>query len=208
MYKKTGVKPPLWIVGIDEVGRGPLAGAVYVGAVMMRYKDYCKVKWPGLTDSKKMTALARDAWYRRAKEMKTHGVLSIALTSRSVAMIDKKGINTCITKCIGSVLTKLTCNPRTTTVLLDGGLRAPEIYPSQQTIIRGDQSQKIISLASVIAKVTRDRYMATLAKKYPYYGWESNKGYGTKDHIIRLKKHGLTLEHRRTYLKRILDNLA
>lgn len=196
---------PLWIVGIDEVGRGPLAGPVTVCAVAMRYEAYKKVRWRGLTDSKQMTKSARELWHAKAIEMEKHGTIRIALTSQTAVQIDRRGISVCIKACIKKNLEILNLDPKLTMVLLDGGLKAPIEYISQETIIKGDQKKKIISLAAVTAKVTRDAYMARMSKKYPAYGWAQNVGYGTNSHRKALKKLGFTRLHRKSFLSRIID---
>ncbi|HWC57436.1 MAG TPA: ribonuclease HII [Candidatus Paceibacterota bacterium] len=199
-----------WVVGIDEVGRGPLAGPVYVGAVIMRAKDYKTWKPHGLTDSKKMTAKAREKWALQAKELHKQGVIAFAIGKASATTIDSKGITAAIKKCINRALTdldvlKLCDGTDRVRILLDGGLKASSIYTSQRTIVRGDASEKIISLASVIAKVARDDYMIRLSKKYPLYKWHANKGYGTKKHIVMIRKYGLSPHHRKTFTTRIID---
>ncbi len=98
---------------------------------------------------------------------------------------------------------KLKLDSKNCIVLLDGGLKAPAEYKNQQTIIKGDDSQKIISLASVVAKVQRDHAMVALHKKYTNYDWLNNKCYGTKNHIAAIKKGGKTSLHRKSFLKRI-----
>lgn len=198
-------KKPQYIVGIDEVGRGPLAGPVYVCAVGMEYSLYKKMQWKGLRDSKKLTATSRESWYKEATRLEAEGKISIGISSRSAASIDAKGINPCIRECIAAALKQLEYEPSRTLILLDGGLQAPENYPYQQTIIKGDDSQKIISIASVVAKVTRDAVMTKLHKKHSHYAWHENKGYGTRAHRLALGQFGLTDLHRRTYLRRILD---
>jgi ribonuclease HII len=193
-----------WVVGIDEVGRGPLAGPVYVCAVAMPYTVYRKARWLGLKDSKQMTEKMREKWHEQARAVEKAGALKIAVSNRTAAMIDKKGIAVCIRECIAGTMKKLGLKPADCIVLLDGGLKAPIEYKNQQTIIRGDDSQKIISLASVVAKVQRDHYMIALHRKHSQYGWHTNKGYGTKIHIAAIKKQGVTLFHRASYLQRII----
>jgi ribonuclease HII len=193
-----------WIVGIDEVGRGPLAGPIYVCGVAILEKDYRKAQWKGLTDSKLMTPKNREKWCDKAKELEATGKIKIVIASRSAEMIDKKGISVCTKDCITSILKKLTINPKETMVLLDGGLKAPKEYV-QETIIKGDQKEKVISLASVVAKVSRDKMMVKLHKTYPDYKWDKNKGYGTKAHILALKNKGFSSFHRQSFLKLILD---
>jgi ribonuclease HII len=203
------MKKPLWIIGIDEVGRGPLAGPVTVCAVAMHQSQYEKVlvknAWAALNDSKKMSAKAREKWYLDAKLLKEKRDIRVAVSSRSAAMIDKKGIAVCIRECIASNLKKIAIDPNDCLVLLDGGLHAPLSYYAQKTIIRGDSSEKIISLASVIAKVSRDRHMDKLHASFSSYNWNKNKGYGTKKHILALKNNGISRLHRSSFLSRILD---
>lgn len=199
------MKKPLWVIGIDEVGRGPLAGPVTVCAIAVPYAIYTKGMWPGLTDSKKMTAQARTKWYREAARLERTRMIRFALSSRSAQTIDTKGIASCVRECIVSILKKLALPPEHCLVLLDGGLKAPAQYIHQQTIIRGDSKEPVISYASVIAKVHRDLYMTRAHRKNPEYGWDANKGYGTSDHRNTLIKQGITALHRTSFLRRILD---
>ncbi len=196
---------PLWIVGIDEVGRGPLAGPVTVCAVAMHYEAYKKVRWQGLTDSKQMTKSARELWHAKAIEMEKSGMLRIAIASQTAAQIDRSGISACIKACIKKNLEFLNLDPKHTRILLDGALKAPLEYVSQETIIKGDQKKKIISLAAVIAKVTRDAYMTRMDTKYPGYGWAQNMGYGTSSHRKALKNLGFTRLHRESFISRVID---
>lgn len=199
-------KHPQWIIGIDEVGRGPLAGPVTVCAVLMRYDFYRSQKWDGLTDSKKLSEKKRIFWHREALLLRKKGELGIAVVSRSASAIDKKGISVCIRECIASCLLLLGSNPKDTQVLLDGGLKAPEMFTHQKTVIRGDQKHKIISLASVVAKVTRDAYMKKIHTKHPEYDFINNKGYGTQKHRDALRVYCASKNHRISFLSRIIDN--
>ena len=189
-----------WVIGIDEVGRGPLAGPVYVCAAAIPVNEYKKREWLGLNDSKKMSANAREQWF-----LGVELPIRYEVASRTAKMIDRKGIAVCIRECITETLEKLALSPKDCTVLLDGGLKAPIQYKNQTTIIKGDSKEKIISLASVIAKVKRDHYMITLHKKYPRYTWNKNKGYGTLVHRAAIKKWGLTSFHRISFLKNIIS---
>lgn len=198
-------KKPAWIVGIDEVGRGPIAGPVTVCAVAMRVDFYKKTRWVGLTDSKKLSVSQREKWCAKAKQLEKEGKIRIAIASKSAAIIDKKGISACIKSCIRTCLKKIDLKPVNTHVLLDGSLKASKEYISQETVIKGDQIHKIISLASVVAKVSRDAYMAKIDAAYPGYGWAHNKGYGTKSQYQALKKLYSTRLHRKSFLKGILD---
>lgn len=196
-----------WIIGIDEVGRGPLAGPVYVCACAIRADKIKTIDWDGLTDSKKMTAHNRELWFAKAKELQRTGIIKYAIGTVTASGIDRKGINHSIRTCISRALNRLAITPRETKVLLDGGLRAPEEYADQQTIIKGDQKETVISLASVVAKVSRDACMVKLHKKHPQYHWDQNKGYGTLIHRQMIKKYGATLYHRMTFLERVLSTV-
>lgn len=203
MRKQT--QKPVWIIGIDEVGRGPIAGPVTVCAVAMPYVAYKKARWLGLTDSKKLSAKKREVWHAKARVLEREGKIKIAVASQTATQIDRKGISSCIRVCIAKNLEVLGLDPTDVHVLLDGGLKAPAQYVDQTTVIKGDQKHKIISLASVVAKVTRDAYMLKMDRKYPGYGWAQNKGYGTKSHYEMLKKLGFTRLHRKSFLQGMLD---
>lgn len=192
-----------WVIGIDEVGRGPIAGPVAVCACAIKTVGYKKGIWKGLTDSKKMTAKSRDVWYQEALELRSKNKIIFSIVYRSNIFIDKKGISAAIKECIANALKNLKLNPRECLVLLDGSLKAPKEYTNQKTIIKGDQKEKIISFASVIAKVSRDKKMVILAKNYPKYGWDRNKGYGTKAHYEAISAQGSTSVHRRSFLTKL-----
>lgn len=189
-----------WIIGIDEVGRGPVAGPVAVCACAIEVSNYRKIKKGNLNDSKKMTSGNRDIWYQKSIEMKTSGLIKYSVAYKSNLFIDKKGISLAIRECIALALNNLKIKPNNCVVLLDGSLKAPKEYLNQRTIIKGDMKEKIISFASVIAKVSRDKKMELLHRKYPQYNWRSNKGYGTKEHYRAILKHGKTQLHRKTFL--------
>ncbi len=197
------MKKPLWVIGIDEVGRGPVAGPVAVCACAMRISNYKKAKWGILNDSKKMTAKGRTLWYQEALRFRTVGKIKFSVAYRSNTFIDKKGISLAIRECIAQVLDDLHLIPGECAVLLDGSLKAPKEYLHQKTIIKGDQKEKIISLASVIAKVSRDTKMELLHKKHPKYHWKANKGYGTALHYKAILTHGLTALHRKSFLTKV-----
>jgi ribonuclease HII len=155
-------------------------------------------------DSKKLSEGQREKWYEIAKDLEKQGKIFFHISFVSNKIIDKKGISYSLKWAINNSLKKLKLKPEETRILLDGGLRAPEKFKNQKTIIKGDDKEPIISLASIVAKVTRDRYMKKFAKTYPDYGFEKNKGYGTEKHIKALKKYGISAIHRRSFLKRFL----
>ena len=193
-----------YIVGIDEAGRGPLAGPVAVGAVMVerRFLKEFSVSFRGVKDSKKISAQKREIWFKKLENAEQNGTVSFCVSFSGSGTIDKQGINAAITRSIAASLKGLSCPPRSSIILLDGGLHAPRMYRNQKTIIRGDEKIMIISLASIAAKVLRDRLMEKLSLQYPQYGLEQHKGYGTKEHFKKIKKHGLSKIHRRSFLKK------
>ncbi len=189
------------IVGIDEAGRGPLAGPVAVGAVKVYKLDKFKKLVRGVRDSKKLSAEAREGWYKLAIEARQRGELDFHVALVSERVIDKQGISPAIRLGIKRCLTKLAVESGDQ-IFLDGSLRAPAEFKHQQTIVKGDEKIAVISLASICAKVTRDRKMVSLAKKFPKYGFEVHKGYGTRAHYTALRKYGLTEAHRRSFLNK------
>lgn len=192
-----------WIVGVDEVGRGPVAGPVAVCICAMPVSEYRKMFWGKLNDSKKMSLKLRELWSKEAYKMKKGSKLKFSVIYRSAIFIDKNRISLSIKSSIAEGLQKLNLKPSDCQVLLDGSLKAPKEYKNQKTIIKGDQKEKIISLASVIAKVDRDKKMNSLHTKYPEYLWSKNKGYGTKEHYRAIRKNGLTILHRKSFLASI-----
>ncbi len=187
-----------YLIGIDEAGRGPLAGPVAVGVAAVPV-DFDFSIFAGVKDSKQLSALAREAWLAH---METEPSLRYEVALVGSKHIDEQGIVHAIRTAMHRALDRLGLDPDACTVLLDGSLYAPEAYKNQTTIIRGDATEPIISLASIAAKVRRDRYMIHLAKKYPDYGFEIHKGYGTRLHRERIIRYGISPVHRRTFLKK------
>jgi ribonuclease HII len=213
---KKIVKPNIhrFLIGIDEAGRGPLAGPVAVGVFVVRSKKTLKM-FKGVRDSKKLSEFQREAFFLKIKAAKKSGHVHYAVSFSSARIIDKKGIMPAIKSALNRSLKKIERNfvlgrtshkslGRTLSechILLDGSLKAPHRYANQKTIIGGDDIEPVISLASICAKVLRDRKMTRLARKHPHYGLEIHKGYGTKAHYKAIKKHGFSKEHRRSFLK-------
>jgi len=187
------------IVGIDEVGRGPLAGPVAVCA--LRLKNGFKAKnFANFRDSKKLSHIQRLKWLEKIEEEKKQGNIIYKVSFESNKVIDQKGIVFAIKKSLANSLKNLNLNPKTCQVLLDGGLRAPIEYVNQKTIIKGDEKELAIALSSIVAKVARDRLMIKLSKKYIGYGFEKHKGYGTREHYKALKNKGVLEIHRKSFL--------
>lgn len=197
------MKKHKYIVGVDEAGRGPLAGPVAVGIACVPYDFNWRVL-PHVGDSKKVSPRNREVVFKQALTLKKQGKLDFAVILINASVIDKKGITYAVKNGISRAFMKLKLNPKKVEVRLDGLLKAPEEYVNQQTIIKGDLKEKVIGLASIMAKVTRDRMMVRLARTYPEYSFEAHKGYGTKVHRSLIKTHGLSLIHRRSYTKRVL----
>jgi ribonuclease HII len=187
------------ILGVDEAGRGPLAGPVAVGVVAVDEGYDILAAFPGLNDSKKLSEKRREALFEKLQEEIRAGNVRAAVTLSSAAMIDGKGIAYAIRNGVSKGVTKLLPKPEDGKVYLDGSLKAPLEY-AQETIIGGDGTVPAIMLASIAAKVTRDRYMKKIAVEYPAYGFAVHKGYGTKAHREAIQKHGVTPVHRRTFI--------
>jgi ribonuclease HII len=190
------------VVGIDEAGRGPLAGPVSVGVVKIseRFnKDFFK----GIKDSKQLTEEERELWYSLAKEAKKRGELDFKTALVSEKIIDKHGISYALRLGIKRCLYGLRIAEEDQ-IFLDGSLKAPEEFKHQKTIIKGDEKIPVISLASICAKVVRDRRMVNLSKKFPNFDFHVHKGYGTGKHLKALREYGSTEIHRLSFLKNVL----
>ncbi len=192
------------IVGIDEVGRGPLAGPVTVCVVACDVNVYTKLKknknLPAFgKDSKKLKAEDREKYEKVLKILAKEGKISYSINHISNKVIDRLGLTFAINTSILLGTKKLKLN-KNSQILLDGGLKAPKEYKNQKTIVKGDEKEKIIAWASILAKVSRDGLMTKLSKKYPKYGFHIHKGYGTKKHQKAIKRYGLSLVHRNSFV--------
>ena len=194
------------LIGIDEAGRGPLAGPIAVGAFSVRNRNVLKL-FKGVKDSKQLSERQREEWFEKVKNQKAKGEIFFAVSFSGAEVIDAKGITratkAALSRCLKRLEKEDFCHSRCR-ILLDGSLYAPDRYPNQVTIIDGDAKEKIIALASICAKVMRDRKMRRLAKRFPQYGFEVHKGYGTKAHYGAIKKHGASETHRKSFLKNFL----
>ncbi|MFA5098976.1 MAG: ribonuclease HII [Candidatus Paceibacterota bacterium] len=204
-----------YIIGIDEVGRGPLAGEVTVAAILLqknfRFTKPNFQKKLKLRDSKKLSPKQREIWFEYIKE---ELCLGYAVASVSPKKIDRINIsnaaNLAAVKAFESLIKKTKIKIENCEVCLDGGLylkttnnKLQTAKYKQRTIIRGDEKIPAISLASIVAKVIRDKKMEKSHKKYPQYGFKNHKGYGTKEHFRAIKKHGPSKIHRLTFLKKM-----
>jgi ribonuclease HII len=196
-----------------------LAGPVAVGVVALHSTfDRKQLRLLKGKDSKKLTEAARNQWFTRMLAWQKQGQLIFSVTLVSHAVIDTRGISHAIKMGMKKSLRKVkenfitfaTTHNKTSIseadihVCLDGGLKAPPEYIHQKTIIRGDEKILEIGLASIAAKVTRDQYMKKISKKIPHYNFDIHKGYGTKMHTAAIKKHGPSIIHRISFLKKMI----
>lgn len=191
-----------FLIGIDEVGRGPIAGPVAVGAFVF-LKPEAKKLFRGVKESKQLSEEKREYWFGLIQQAQKAKVIDFQVTFQSQKIIDTKGLSFAIKTALETSLNGLNIKYTEARVLLDGGLKAPLEFLDQKTIIKGDEKEVVIALASICAKVLRDRKMNLLAKKYPKYGFEKHKGYGTKKHYEAIKSYGLLEVHRRSFVKNL-----
>lgn len=201
-------------IGIDEVGRGPIAGPVCVCAFLIKddlflisctNESFTKDnKLSKLRDSKKLSKKQREEWSNFLHKAKKDNLCDFAISFVSSENIDKFGIAKCIQKALDESLINITSRGNNTFdkfhLFLDGGLHAKKEFINQETIIKGDELHPVISLASIIAKVSRDKVMEKFAKQFVEYGFEKHVGYGTKAHYEAIKKYGQTPIHRKTFI--------
>ncbi|MHB1769668.1 MAG: ribonuclease HII [Minisyncoccota bacterium] len=188
-----------FILGVDEAGRGPLAGPVAIGVVAVPEGFDVAKEFPGVADSKKLSEKKREALFRALAARAVSGDVRFSVEFENAETIDQEGIAAAVERAVARGVHALTRDVVSARVQLDGALHAPSEY-EQETIIRGDESVPLISLASIAAKVMRDRLMTELSSAYPLYGFERHKGYGTPAHYEALRRHGLCAIHRRSFI--------
>lgn len=181
------------ICGIDEAGRGPLAGPVYAAAVIL--PPDCVID--GVNDSKKLTEKKREKLFDEIKEK----ALAYGIASADEKEIDEINILNATFLAMKRAVDSLSVKPDL--ALVDGNQK-PHTGVEEVTVVKGDAKSMSIAAASVLAKVSRDRFMLETAKKYPQYEFERHKGYGTKLHYEKIAQYGVCEIHRRTFLKKIL----
>ena len=181
------------ICGVDEAGRGPLAGRVYAAAVIL--PSDCVIE--GLNDSKKLTEKKREALFDEIKEK----ALAYGIASADEKEIDEINILNATFLAMKRAIASLSVRPDL--ALIDGNQK-PHTDIEEVTVIKGDAKSMSIAAASVLAKVSRDRFMLEMAEKYPQYEFARHKGYGTKLHYEKIAQYGVCDIHRRTFLKKIL----
>ncbi|PID83216.1 ribonuclease HII [Candidatus Campbellbacteria bacterium] len=209
------MKNIIYKAGIDEVGRGPVAGPVCVCAFLIK-KDFEKEvqkELEQITDSKKLSEKKRYFYFEKIKKLKQDGKVFSSAVFVSALEIDKIGISKAIKKSTEKSFSNTLKQVQDfeqkeiladLKVFLDGGLFLENQNIFQETIIKGDQKEFTISCASVVAKCIRDDYMKKIALEFPQYEFEKHKGYGTKKHLENISKHGPSKIHRKTFLKKYL----
>jgi len=186
-------------LGVDEAGRGPLAGPVAVGVVAVPHGFDVAKEFPGVADSKKLSEKKREALFEMLVARVATGDARFSVELEPANLIDKEGIAAAVRRALFRGVNKLAPDAEAVEVFLDGALRAPAEY-RQKTIIGGDATVPIISLASIAAKVTRDRLMMKYDEDFPLYGFAKHKGYGTAFHYETLREYGPCGIHRRSFL--------
>ena len=195
-YEKQAYKKGYPVVcGVDEAGRGPLAGPVYAAAVILPPD----ARIDGVNDSKKLSEKKREALFDIIQQV----ALSSCVASASVEEIDAHNILNATYLAMQRAVAGLSPQPQM--VLVDGN-RLPSLPMASQAIVKGDSLSLSIAAASILAKVSRDRFMKELAQQYPQYQLEKHKGYGTKLHRELIREYGPSPIHRKTFLKKILGD--
>jgi ribonuclease HII len=188
------------VCGVDEAGRGPLAGPVVAAAVVIDRRRFRGELRRVLDDSKALNREVRESCYRALLGYARQGVVSIGVGAASVAEIDRINILRASLVAMRRAVGVLGTGPGAAPdiALVDGNV-APSLCCAVRTVVRGDSLSFSIAAASVVAKVTRDRIMRELARRYPGYGWDSNVGYSTPAHCAGIRRLGVTPHHRRSF---------
>ncbi len=194
LEKELNQKGYNYVCGVDEAGRGPLAGPVYAAAVIL--KDDADLE--GVNDSKKLSEKKREALFDKIIEQS----VAYKIIAVDEKIIDDINILNATMLAMKKAIEELEISADA--ALIDGN-KAPELDIYSQTIIGGDAKIKSIAAASILAKVSRDRYMQEMAEKYPQYQFEKHKGYGTKLHYQMLDEHGVSDIHRMSFLKKYFE---
>lgn len=183
------------VCGIDEAGRGPLAGPVYAAAVILP-RGYVV---DGVNDSKKLSEKKRELLFDKIK----NEALSYSIGTASNEEIDEINILQATFLAMRRAVDSLSIKPD---IALVDGNKTPGLKIAEKAIVKGDAKSANIAAASILAKVSRDRYMLKMAEFYPEYQFEKHKGYGTKLHYEMIRKYGISPIHRKSFLKKILNN--
>ena len=199
---------PKYLIGLDEVGRGALAGPVFVSAVLIPEKLKINNKKLGkIYDSKKLHPLKRFLWYKYLiNDFKIKFSVSKIYSQKIDEINISSAANLAAFKCVLKIINQNNLKPKDYKIFLDGGLYLKskdfqkKFFPNAKTVVGGDKKYNVIKMASIIAKVKRDKFMENLEKKYPQYSFSKHKGYGTKLHLKLIKTYGPTPMHRLTFL--------
>ncbi len=196
-----------YVAGIDEVGRGPLAGPVSVGLVMWLDTTHDPhTLLSGIRDSKQLSSSKRVWWVEKLQQLVKEQILWTTVVSTKPEVIDEKGIMVALAQAAEKALAQgkkqIGFSEQNVSLLSDYGLPTPQSYTTQH-IIKGDEKEPLIAAASIVAKVWRDARMEHYHTIYPHYALNTNKGYGTAFHRKALRDHGPTVIHRRSFLKNI-----
>lgn len=195
-FEKQAVKDGYKVVcGIDEAGRGPLCGPVCAAAVILPL-DF---EIEGINDSKKLSEKKREKLY----DVITENALAYSVSMVDAKTVDEINILQATFLAMRNAVNGLSVKPDL--ALIDGNQK-PHLEIEERTVVKGDAKSVSIAAASILAKVTRDRYMIELDKKYPEYCFSKHKGYGTKLHYEMIEKYGICPEHRKSFLKKILSD--
>lgn len=181
------------LCGVDEAGRGPLAGPVYAAAVILP----SDLEIPGLTDSKKISEKKRDELF----DVITEKAIAYGIASASVEEIEDYNILQATFLAMRRAVEQL--SPCPDLILVDGNRLPPMLPAKAQTVIKGDALSASIAAASILAKVSRDRVLMQMDEEYPMYGFAKHKGYGTAAHYEALRTYGISPVHRRSFLKNL-----
>ncbi len=188
------------IIGTDEAGRGPAAGGVFASAVYFPENNTPLIKdLSNLNDSKQLSKKKREAIYDIIKSETINSTICIEVEEIEEINILNSSLKAMKLAC-ENVIKEI--NKNNILVLVDGNKLIKNFNYPQKYVVKGDSKSASIAAASILAKVTRDRYMEQLDKKYPKYGWEHNAGYLTKEHLAAIDKYGLTEYHRKSFLKK------
>ena len=199
-FDEQEISEGLCLIGTDEAGRGPGAGAVVAAAVHFPNLDKSLIKeLEDINDSKKLTEKSRERLFDVIINNSVYEIIFGSVEEIEKTNILQTSLN-CMKKACLSVIEKVSAEKYK--ILVDGNKLIPKLDYEQQFLVKGDGKSASIAAASILAKVTRDRYMSELDKKHPEYLWGKNKGYLTKEHLEAIDKYGVTEYHRKSFLEK------
>lgn len=193
------------LIGTDEAGRGPGAGGVFASAVYFKdLNDDLIEKLSALNDSKKLSKKKREALYDVILMNTVNATVCIEVEEIERINILNASLKAMKLAC-EQVISQLQVDKNKFAVLVDGNKLIKDFVYPQRFIVKGDSKSASIAAASILAKVTRDKYMDELHEKFPFYGWEHNAGYLTKEHLEAIEKYGISMFHRKSFLKKFQE---